>query len=74
MTLITAIFLFITGIVILYIIGRRRFNRRGVAGLETFSSYGMAVFIRLLEAFFRLLAWAMLLAGAFLGAIAWYNS
>lgn len=73
-TLITAISLFISGIVILYVIGRRRFNRRGVAGLETFSSYGMAVFIRLLEALFRLLAWAMILVGAFLGAIAWYNS
>lgn len=27
------------GIIILYIIGRRKFRRRGVAGLEGFSSY-----------------------------------
>ena len=62
------------GIIILYIIGRRKFRRRGVAGLEGFSSYQAAVFIRFLEALFRLIAWIMLLGGAFLTGIAWYNS
>lgn len=74
MTLITAIILFISGIVILYVIGRRRFNRRNLAGLETFNSYGTVVFVRFLEAFFKLLGWAMVIGGAFLAAVAWYNA
>lgn len=62
------------GIIILYIIGRRKFLRRGITGLEGFSSYQAAILIRFSEALFRLLAWGMLLIGAFLTGITCYNA
>lgn len=45
----------IAALAIRYIIGKRRFNRRGIAGLQHFRSYGHAVIITLLE---RLALWA----------------
>ena len=71
--LFSAILLLFMGLLILFVLGRRRFRRRGVAGLERFSSYGMAVFIRLLEALFRLLAWVAVLVGGGLLLVCWYN-
>jgi hypothetical protein len=54
----------IAALAIRYTIGRRRFNRRGIAGLQHFRSYGHSVIITLLE---RLASWAaniLLLLGA----------
>jgi hypothetical protein len=49
-----------------YWVGRRRFNRRGVGGLQHFRNYERAVFITILE---RLITWAaniLLVVGAVL--------
>ncbi|MCR8560321.1 hypothetical protein KXD93_21895 [Mucilaginibacter sp. BJC16-A38] len=49
-----------------YIISRRRFNRRGVAGLQQFSSYEKWWITTRIENLFNLLALMAILAGAFL--------
>jgi len=48
-TLIIASMFFIPGVLILLWIGKRKFNRRNVAGLEGFSSYEKSLLIRLIE-------------------------
>ncbi|MES2457905.1 MAG: molybdenum ABC transporter permease [Bacteroidota bacterium] len=73
MTIFFAILLLIIGVLVLYFTGRRRFYRRGFSGLQQFRSYEAAVFIRLLENLFRLLAWILILAGLSLLLVFWYN-
>ena len=54
-----------TGVVILYVIYRRKFNRRTLAGLEAFRSFEAGLLTRLLEGLLQILAWALILAGGF---------
>jgi len=64
-TLHACIFLGI-GLAVRYIIGRRRFNRRGIAGLQLFSSYEKWWLITRVERLFNFLALLAILAGAVL--------
>jgi len=59
-----------TGLFIRYHIGRRRFNRRGIGGLQQFSSYGKAVVITAIEKLANFLALLCLIAGVLLIAVA----
>jgi hypothetical protein len=60
------IFLF-SGIIIRYIVGSRRYKRRGAGGLQHFNvPYGFALIITLLEWCFKWLAYAAMLLGIFL--------
>ena len=54
------------GIALRYIIDRRRFNRRGIGGLQHFRNYERAVFITFLEWLGCLTANALMLLGLFL--------
>jgi hypothetical protein len=54
------------GLAVRYIIGRRRFNRRGVAGLQLFSSYEKWWFTTRIESLFNLLGLLAIIAGLFL--------
>jgi hypothetical protein len=54
------------GLLIRYWIGRRRFNRRSIAGLQLFSSYEKWWFVTRIEALFNFLALLAVLAGLFL--------
>lgn len=56
-----------------YGIGRRRFNRRGVAGLQQFSSYRRFVVTTTLEMILMIVANLCGLAGLFLLAVAGIN-
>lgn len=58
-----AIILLATGLSLRYIIGKRRFNRRGVAGLQHFRSYGIAVIIMTIEKVVNIIA-ALMIIGA----------
>ncbi|MFA6151991.1 MAG: hypothetical protein WC716_11765 [Chitinophagaceae bacterium] len=51
------------GLLIRFIIGYRRFNRRGVAGLQQFDSYWKAILITTLEWVFKWTANALILFG-----------
>lgn len=51
------------GLLIRYIIGRRRFNRRGVAGLQLFSSYEKWWLTTRIEAFFYFLGLLAIVVG-----------
>ena len=55
--------LFIAGCVINYRIGRRRFSRRSITGMEVFRSYEHAWGTRLLERVGRLIAFLLIIAG-----------
>jgi hypothetical protein len=54
------------GLAVRYIISRRRFNRRGIAGLQLFSSYEKWWLISRIESLFNFLALLAILAGLFL--------
>lgn len=54
------------GLAIRYWIGRRRFNRRGIAGLQTFSSYERWWLTTRLEYLVNFLALLAILCGLFL--------
>ncbi|EDM37019.1 hypothetical protein PBAL39_04453 [Pedobacter sp. BAL39] len=51
------------GLVIRFWVGRRRFRRRNIAGIEVFSSYLTAVAIRFLERFFNLFGFLLIVFG-----------
>lgn len=53
----------IIGLVIRYIINRRKFYRRGVGGLQHFRSYERAVIIRFFEGLFSIVSGLLILAG-----------
>lgn len=52
-----AVILLITGLMILYFIGKRRFNRRGIGGNEYYSSYHQALITTVIERILNLLGW-----------------
>jgi hypothetical protein len=56
-----------------YLIGRRRFNRRGIAGLQQFSSYHKFVVTTTIERMILFVANLCGLAGIFLLAVAGIN-
>ena len=68
-TLFFGIALICFGLLTLFIIGRRRFSRRAETGLEAFSSYPVAVFVRFIELCFRLIAWLSVLVGTALALL-----
>jgi hypothetical protein len=63
---ICAITLLAIGLSIRYIIGKRRFNRRGVAGLQHFKSYGVALFTMTIERIVNMIATLMIIGAIFL--------
>ncbi|WP_412468750.1 molybdenum ABC transporter permease [Pedobacter sp. KLB.chiD] len=65
-TQIFAVIIFILGLLLYFFIRKRKFNRRNVAGIETFSSYEKSVFIRLLELIGRILSFILIGLGILL--------
>jgi len=61
------------GLFIRYRIGKRRFNRRGIAGLQQFPTYGRAVMVTALEKLILFIGNLSLLAGLLLLAVAGFN-
>jgi hypothetical protein len=61
------------GLFIRYLIGRRRFNRRGVGGLQQFPTYGRFIFTVTVERIIHFIGTLCLLAGLFLLALAGFN-
>lgn len=55
--------LLVSGLVIRYIINRRRFNRKGEGGLQHFKSYERATVITFIKKIIMLLSMIMLLVG-----------
>lgn len=62
----------IAGLLLNMLIGRRRFNRRGVAGLQHFSSYTKWLITTRLESLFNFIAYLFILTGIILMACGWY--
>jgi len=58
--------LIIVGLIVRYAIGRRRFNRRGITGLQLFSSYEKWWLTTRMEAVINFLALLAMIAGLIL--------
>ena len=69
----TGMLLLLIGFIIRYHIGRRRFNRRGIAGLQHFKSYACAVFTTLVENLCQFFATLCIISAVVLLAIAWLS-
>jgi hypothetical protein len=54
------------GLLVRYLISRRRFNRRGITGLQLFSSYEQWWLTTRIEALINFLALLAILSGVFL--------
>ncbi|WP_199119914.1 hypothetical protein [Pedobacter sp. ASV28] len=67
------IILIAVGLILRYIVGRNRFNRRGVGGLQHYDSYNRALATTLFEKILKLIGTLLLLAGLFLYAVEWFN-
>jgi hypothetical protein len=61
-----AIILLVIGLLLRYIIGKRRFNRRGVAGLQQFKSYRIALFMTVIERLVNTIATLMIIVAVVL--------
>jgi hypothetical protein len=61
------------GLFIRYHMDRRRFNRRGIGGLQHFATYNKGLLTTLAESFISIIGTLCLLAGLFLFAIAGIN-
>ena len=72
-TFLTAIILCAIGLFIRYQISRRRFNRRGIGGLQQFPTYGRFIFTMAVEKVIYFIATLCLLAGLFLLAVTGFN-
>jgi hypothetical protein len=68
-----ALLLVALGLFIRYHIGRRRFNRRGIGGLQQFPTYGRFIFTVIVERIIHFIGRIALLAGLFLLAITGFN-
>lgn len=69
----TGMILIAIGLLVRYQIGRRRFNRRGIGGLQQFPTYGRFIITMVVEKIIYFIATLSLLAGLFLLAIAGFN-
>ena len=52
--------LIVTGLMIRYLINRRRFNRRGIGGLQHFPSFGVGLLTTLIEWIFKFIGLLMI--------------
>ena len=72
-TLITGLLLSAIGLFIRYHISRRRFNRRGIGGLQQFPTYGRFLLTVTIERIIYIIGTLCLLAGLFLLAVTGFN-
>lgn len=68
-----ALFLISVCLIIRYLIGRRKFNRSGMAGLQGYNNYNRAVATTFLEKMMLFIANLCGVAGMFLLAVAGFN-
>ena len=61
-----AIILLAIGLLLRYIIGRRRFNRRGIAGFQYFKSYTIALMTTTIETILNFIALLMIIGAIIL--------
>jgi flagellar biogenesis protein FliO len=62
-TFIHGIIITVIGLILCYLIGKRRFNRRGIGGLQYYSNYGTAVVTTLFEKLVKLIGIVLLIIG-----------
>ena len=73
-TTIIGVALMVTGLVVRTLISRRRFNRRGITGLQLFQSFWHWRITTLIESLLNLIATLMIFAGIFLTACGIYSN
>jgi uncharacterized membrane protein len=68
------IILCLTGLFIRYIIGKRRFNRRGIGGLQHYGNYTTAILTTIIEWVFSIIGFALILFGFCLIGLGWLEN
>lgn len=63
---------FVIGLTIRFVIGRRRFNRRGVGGLQHFSSYSKGLVVGFIERMLMFVS-VILIVGSFILFLVGYS-
>jgi hypothetical protein len=66
--------LLLTGFIIRLFIGKRRFDRRGVGGMQHFQSYWVALILTFFEWLVSIASMLMILSGLLLLLVDCYNS
>ena len=61
-----AIILLVIGLTLRYVIGKRRFNLRGIAGMQYFKSYSLALVTIILEKAINIIATLMIIGAIIL--------
>lgn len=67
------VILLAVGLLLRFIVAQNRFNRRGVGGLQQFSSYPKALAVSSFEGLLKFIGFILILTGLFLYAVEWYN-
>lgn len=70
---ILGILMMLSGFALRLIISKNRFDRRGPAGLQEFDSYWKALFASIAEWLLSIVAFALIVGGAVLLLVEWYN-
>lgn len=73
MIMVSGVILLLIGLALRFFVGRRRFNRRGVGGLQQYSTYGKALVTTTFESILQLMGLLMILGGIFLCLLYWLN-
>jgi hypothetical protein len=71
--LIVGILLLFIGILIRYLIGKRRFKRRTIGGMQLFKRYSMSLIIPVIEGLGIIISFIMILSGTFLVILYYVN-
>ncbi|MBV8252590.1 MAG: molybdenum ABC transporter permease [Chitinophaga sp.] len=74
MVLILGICMTILGLALRVYVSRNRFYRRGVAGLQEFSSYRKSVAIPAFERLVKIVGTLLMIGGLFLCFLVWFNA
>ncbi|MFP9097756.1 hypothetical protein ACLI09_01775 [Flavobacterium sp. RHBU_24] len=69
--LVLGILMLLMGIILKYIIGKRRFRRRTLGNMEVFKNYNSSLYIPFFEKIVVLFSWLFMLGGVFLIGL-WY--
>lgn len=70
---IVGIIALLSGLTVRTIISKGRFDRRGPAGLQRIENYWKALLLTFAEWLFGIIAFALIVTGAFLLLVEWYN-
>lgn len=65
--------LLLFGLLIRYLIGKRRFKRRTIGGMQVFKSYNKSLLVPIVEGLLIIISFLMILSGASITLLYYFN-